>query len=67
MRAAANHKGQSPYVRYNKAPYQYQYKRCSHKRESGRPNAVYQQTVGWAGDVCAVCNIILKNFARNHG
>jgi len=65
MRTVQPERGKSPYRRYNKSPYQYQYKRCSHRRENGRPNAVYQQTLGWAGDVCSVCNIILKNFARN--
>jgi hypothetical protein len=69
MRVQTNEKGKSPYVRYGKTPYQYRYKSCSHRRDSGKPNALYQQAAGWAGDVCAVCNIILKNFARDrqHG
>ena len=55
-------KGTSPYKRQAKVPYVYQFKRCTHRRADGRANAVYQQTVGWHGDVCAACNIILKNF-----
>jgi len=68
MRAPSNEKGKSPYVRYQKTPYQYRYKHCSHRRDNGRPNAMYQQTFNWHGDVCAVCGIILKNLSsRNYG
>ena len=61
---ATTRSGKSPYVRYSKTPYQYQFKRCSHRRDNGRPNAIYQQVFGWHGDVCAVCGVILKNLAR---
>ena len=57
-------KRKSPYVRYDKTPYQYQFKRCSHRKADGRPNAIYQQVTHWHGDVCAACNVILKNFVR---
>ena len=60
----ATQSSKSPYMRYGKTPYQYTFKRCSHRRSDGRPNALYQQTAGWHGDVCAVCNIILKNLSR---
>jgi hypothetical protein len=50
----------SPYTRYDKTPYQYQFKRCAH-----RGARLYQQTPNWHGEVCAICNIILKNL--DHG
>ena len=64
MRTPA-HSGKSPYVRYHKAPYVYQFKRCNHRKADGRPAAVYQQTANWHGDVCSMCNTILKNFVRS--
>jgi len=64
MRGKTNAKGKSPYRRYGKSPYQYQFKRCNHRKADGRPNAIYQQATHWHGDVCAACNIILKNFVR---
>ena len=68
MRAPTNIKGKSPYMRYGKTPYVYQFKRCSHRRDNGRPNAILQQAPGWAGDVCAVCGTILKNLTLvRHG
>ena len=67
MRAPAASKGKSPYVRHGKVPYTYQFKRCSHRKDNGRPNAIYQQTPNWHGDVCAVCNTILRNLVRTHG
>jgi hypothetical protein len=60
-------KGKSPYVRYGKEPYKYQFRSCSHRRNDGRVNARYEQSENFAGDVCMVCNIILRNFAeRRH-
>lgn len=44
--------GTSPYVRYGKQPYQYQFRNCAHKTTTP------QQAVGWAGRVCTVCNTI---------
>jgi hypothetical protein len=64
MRAATFQHRQSPYVRYGKTPYQYQFKRCSHRRADGRPSATFQQAAGWYGDVCSICNIILKSLVR---
>jgi hypothetical protein len=58
-------KGKSPYVRYRKEPYKYQYRSCSHKQANGRPNAIWQQTAHFAGDICRVCNIILHNNASS--
>lgn len=52
-------RGKSPYVRYNKQPYQYAFYRCEHNRRTA------QQTATWAGRVCANCNIILTAFGRN--
>lgn len=68
MRTQHAEKGKSPYVRHGKTPYVYQFRRCSHHRDNGKLNAVWCQTPTWHGDVCAVCNIILKNTTpRSHG
>ena len=54
----------SPYVRYGKKSYAYKFKSCSHRTDGGRPNTVEQFVASWRGQVCAVCNVILRNYAE---
>lgn len=49
-------KSQSPYQKYDKSPYAYTYKKCSHKTEMN------QSTPNWSGKVCTICNTITGVF-----
>lgn len=51
-------KGKSPYVRKNKTPFPYTFRRCEHR------TWINQSLPLWAGKVCANCNIIMKAFER---
>lgn len=51
-------KGKSPYVRYDKKPFPYSYRRCEHK------NWVTQITPTWGGKVCGNCGSIMMAFER---
>jgi hypothetical protein len=49
-------KTQSPYVKYDKVPYSYSFKKCTHKTE------VSQSVPLWSGKVCTSCNTITGVF-----
>lgn len=60
----AEKKSKSPYARYGKAPYQYRFRGCSHRGDSGALTTVFQTTPDWRGDVCTKCNIIVNRMER---
>lgn len=59
MADAADKKARSPYQRYGKVPYKYEYPNCTHRRQDGSPSAERQSNATWAGKICTRCNIIL--------
>lgn len=48
--------GMSPYKKYGKRPYVYEFRSCGHKEK------VRQSTNTWAGKICAACNVITEAF-----
>ena len=61
MRHRAEKTGKSPYQRYQKTEYKYQFKDCSHSnsvRQSVSTKDSQGNTVHWLGKVCTRCNVI---------
>jgi len=54
-------KARSPYVKYGKSPYKFEYPNCKHSRSVYQAVAATNRHDGWRGEVCAVCNVILRN------
>lgn len=55
-------KAKSPYARYGKAPYPYQFPRCSHASE----HEVVEASPLFHGRVCGLCNTVRENFDGWH-
>lgn len=63
--AQAKKKAQSPYVKYQKAPYIYTFKGCKHSRKVYQSVPASGNGDGWSGEVCASCNNIVRKFDRD--
>ena len=63
--ARKKRKAQSPYQKYKKQPYQYTFYGCKHSRAERQSVAASRELPdGWRGEVCASCNVIIKNFTE---